>query len=257
MEVHHHPQVEKKSFREYLLEGLMIFLAVTMGFIAENIRENIAENKKVKELAESLYQEVYSDSIVIQQKINLRFKKEAEMIYLRDYFRDSSLEKLSDRVAPAMVWSYIVTNQSLFEPKDGILTQLKNASTLKFFKNAQLQNAVGSLSVSIARLRIRNDQEYSFVASFTRPFLLKYFDFRWFDNFSQEGKLSLIEALNQPSYPSFPFKINNKNELKRNDAENLVSYYLLLSRATRQIHYQEYIKTNHELLQALRANYHL
>ena len=31
MEVHHHPKVEKKNFKEYLLEGLMIFLAVTLG----------------------------------------------------------------------------------------------------------------------------------------------------------------------------------------------------------------------------------
>ena len=45
MEVHHHPHVEKKSFKEYLLEGLMIFLAVTMGFIAESIREHITESK--------------------------------------------------------------------------------------------------------------------------------------------------------------------------------------------------------------------
>jgi len=34
IEVHHHPDLhhEKKNFREYLLEFLMIFLAVTMGF---------------------------------------------------------------------------------------------------------------------------------------------------------------------------------------------------------------------------------
>ena len=40
MEVHHHPEVEKKGFKEYILEGLMIFLAVMMGFFAESIREN-------------------------------------------------------------------------------------------------------------------------------------------------------------------------------------------------------------------------
>jgi hypothetical protein len=40
MEVHHHPHVEKKSFKEYLLEGLMIFVAVTMGFFAETILIN-------------------------------------------------------------------------------------------------------------------------------------------------------------------------------------------------------------------------
>jgi len=34
MEVPHHPHVEKKSFKEYFLEGLMIFFAVTIGFIA-------------------------------------------------------------------------------------------------------------------------------------------------------------------------------------------------------------------------------
>jgi hypothetical protein len=39
MEVHHHPHLEKKNFKEYLLEGLMIFVAVTMGFFAEGIRE--------------------------------------------------------------------------------------------------------------------------------------------------------------------------------------------------------------------------
>ncbi|HMH33709.1 MAG TPA: hypothetical protein VK543_11805 [Puia sp.] len=34
MEVHHHPNVEKKYFKEYFLEFIMIFLAVTMGFFA-------------------------------------------------------------------------------------------------------------------------------------------------------------------------------------------------------------------------------
>src|SRR5580704_791747 len=52
MEVHHHPQVEKKNFKEYFLEFLMIFLAVTMGFFAENIREYFAEKKNAKEYLE-------------------------------------------------------------------------------------------------------------------------------------------------------------------------------------------------------------
>src|ERR1700690_1323830 len=45
MEVHHHPNVEKKNFKEYFLEFLMIFLAVTMGFFAESLREDISEKK--------------------------------------------------------------------------------------------------------------------------------------------------------------------------------------------------------------------
>jgi hypothetical protein len=59
MEVHHHPHVEKKNFKEYFLEFLMIFLAVTMGFFAENIREHFAEEKIAKEYLETFQQELY------------------------------------------------------------------------------------------------------------------------------------------------------------------------------------------------------
>lgn len=53
MEIHHHPQVEKKGFTEYLLERLMIFLAVTMGFFAETSGEisvNMEEQKYLPHL---------------------------------------------------------------------------------------------------------------------------------------------------------------------------------------------------------------
>jgi len=39
MEVRHHTHFENKSFKEYFLAFLMIFLAVTMGLFAEQIRE--------------------------------------------------------------------------------------------------------------------------------------------------------------------------------------------------------------------------
>ncbi len=46
MEVHHHPKAEKKNFKEYFLEFLMIFLAVTMGFFAESLREHIVDGER-------------------------------------------------------------------------------------------------------------------------------------------------------------------------------------------------------------------
>jgi hypothetical protein len=54
MEVHHHPTVDKKNFKEYFLEFLMIFLAVTMGFFAENIREVLFRKKNCKRISGSL-----------------------------------------------------------------------------------------------------------------------------------------------------------------------------------------------------------
>jgi hypothetical protein len=56
MEVHHHPDLhhEPKKWKEYFLEFLMIFLAVMMGFFAENIREGISNKEKEKKYMESM-----------------------------------------------------------------------------------------------------------------------------------------------------------------------------------------------------------
>src|ERR1035437_9094029 len=68
MEVHHHPDLhhKPKKSKEYFLEFLMIFLAVTMGFIAENIREHIGERKVAHQLLES-----FRNDLLLNEK---RFK---------------------------------------------------------------------------------------------------------------------------------------------------------------------------------------
>ncbi len=75
MEVHHHPNVEKKSFKGYILEGLMIFMAVTMGFIAENIREKITEHKNATILAQSLFEDMKKDTASLHLVIAFSYKK--------------------------------------------------------------------------------------------------------------------------------------------------------------------------------------
>ena len=256
MEVHHHPEVEKKGFKEYLLEGLMIFLAVTLGFFAETIRETFSEDSKAKELAESLYAEVYSDSINMQNKINMRLEKEDQMNYFRNYVLDSNLTDLSEKFYPSFAWTSVLTTSIIFEPNDGVLSQLRNSGALRYFKSTHLQNCICHISVAISNARDRNGQEYQFIEGFLRPFVLKYYDFKWMDAYTKNGKLSILQALKQTDYhSSVKPVIKNMQDFKRQDAEGLIAYYMLVLRATRQIHYQNYIDKNHELLEALRAEY--
>jgi hypothetical protein len=55
MEVHHHSDMhhKKKNFKEYFLEFLMIFLAVTLGFFAENLRESQVQKDTTGKYVES------------------------------------------------------------------------------------------------------------------------------------------------------------------------------------------------------------
>ena len=71
MEVHHHPDLhhKKKNFKEYFLEFLMIFLAVTLGFFAEGLRENISDHSKEKEYIVSIIQDMKKDSTTLTNYI--------------------------------------------------------------------------------------------------------------------------------------------------------------------------------------------
>src|SRR4029077_8325137 len=69
MEVHHHPHLKKKNFKEYLLEGLMIFVAVTMGFFAETIRENISEHERAETFATSMVKELKEDTAQLKSYV--------------------------------------------------------------------------------------------------------------------------------------------------------------------------------------------
>jgi hypothetical protein len=73
MEVHHHPNVEKKNFKEYFLEFLMIFLAVTMGFFAENIREKISDRRQVDEYVHSMVSDLKNDVVMYNSFDSLNF----------------------------------------------------------------------------------------------------------------------------------------------------------------------------------------
>jgi hypothetical protein len=70
MEVHHHPKVEKRRFKEYFLEFIMILIAVILGFFAENLRESISNCYKEKEYIHSLIEDIKKDTSNINDVVN-------------------------------------------------------------------------------------------------------------------------------------------------------------------------------------------
>ena len=63
MEVHHsHHPGHKKKWTEYLLEFLMLFFAVFLGFTAENIREHKIERHREEDYIKGLVQNLKDDT---------------------------------------------------------------------------------------------------------------------------------------------------------------------------------------------------
>jgi hypothetical protein len=262
MEVHHHPQLQHKTkpWKEYLLEGLMIFLAVTLGFFAENFRERITENSRENEFAKVLYAELKDDSVSAANKLASRIDKEKEMDYLSNFFKDSSLTNLPKRVYPAFAISFYFINYYSFEPKDGILSQLRNSGSQRYFKSVELQKLLGDITVDINNMRYRNDQEYQFFASPIKPFLMKYFDWSWLDNLRKEDTVGImIDVINRyfKSDRVNESKILNISSFDRSEASNMILFYKQMLVSTRSLQLNNYIITNRKILKVLRENYSL
>jgi hypothetical protein len=262
MEVHKHPHhvTHKKKWGEYVLEFVMLFLAVFLGFVAENIRETSVEQEREKQYAKELYSEFFADSIAFTKKINARMDKERDCDYLYSYIKDSSLTNLPKRFYPAYTKVFYLINSFTFEPKDGILSQLKSSGSLRYFKDTALQKLFGDISVAINNVRYRNEQEYQFFANPIKPFMLQHYDFKWVDNVRRMSENAYyLDLLNLYLNSDTLIKadILNLSTFNRGEAANMVMFYKTMLVSSRTLQMNDYIKANAKILKVLRENYHL
>ncbi|HJS53032.1 MAG TPA: hypothetical protein VJ765_00770 [Chitinophagaceae bacterium] len=258
MEVHAHTHTERKRLKHYLFEFLMLFLAVFCGFLAEYQLEHTIEGQREKQYAKELYAELFADSIAVADKIHLRLEKEKDMDYLSGYLKDSSLAVLPRDFYPAYTTVMYLANTYAFEPKDGILSQLKSSGSLRYFKNPTLQKLFGDISVSINNLRYRNEQEYQFFANPIKPFMLKHYDFNWMNELRKgdenETAINLVYRYRK-SDTIISAGILNLSSFDRGDATNMIAFYKQMLVSTRTLQMNDYIKANTKLLGELRQNY--
>ncbi len=136
MEVHHHPHIEKKNFKEYLLEGLMIFLAVSMGFIAENIREHITEKKQVKEYMKAIVENLWYDTV----RMNRNTVINAATCFSLDSLRQEILEARGGKINSNKLYYFQAKSFSISGVvfNTSAISQLKNSGVLRLIENRKL-----------------------------------------------------------------------------------------------------------------------
>ncbi len=145
MEVHHHPHIGKKKFKEYFLEFLMIFLAVSLGFFAENIREKIVENKKEHHYIQNLVADLKKDTVDVN--LALYFQK------LISKKIDSSLRIPVDRLKNISSqdtfyhhFLFYYTFTHVFYQNNNTIAQLKTAGGFSVIKKENVIDSISDLS---------------------------------------------------------------------------------------------------------------
>ena len=96
MEVHHpHHPTHKKKWSEYIIEFVMLFAAVTLGFFAENVREHQIIEHKTDLNLESVVLDLKEDSALIQARIKEYENASTYLFQLNDLFIDYQLNRVS------------------------------------------------------------------------------------------------------------------------------------------------------------------
>ena len=239
MEVHHHPNVEKKTFKDYFLEFIMIFLAVTLGFIAENIREHFTEQKTARVLAQSFFEDIKKDTASLNESLVFSNKKldvTDSVLFILHKTRAEWNDTIFYRDAALLFSSFP------FTPTDGTFTQMKTSGALRYFQQS-LVNLMNAYDVQLKKTKYREDVEDKGI------WMLADFGF---DKINSEAIVD--SRFNHPIQHEMYINLDDKTA--RNKYINLiVMLKSFLIRSVQEIKVQ--LKIAGQLLQALNEKYDL
>ena len=157
MEVHKHPHhvTHKKNGIEYLLEFFMLFLAVFLGFVAENVREHQVEKNRELEFIKSLTTDLRDDIKSLDATIAFEHTAILKLDTLIYLLNNPTLAKKNGdqlyyvaRVGPR-AYSF-VNNSRTFD-------QLKNSGGFRLIRNAEASNSIMDYYNQLGPVRLLED----------------------------------------------------------------------------------------------------
>lgn len=138
MEIHHsHNHGIKKNWKEYIAEFFMLFLAITLGFFAENIREKVIEKHREVSYLKNVHEDLLHDfrridTVIYQNTFRLRV---LDSMFLAIQNGDMNNEDVY----------YYIRNLALRTTFDGShigFDQIKSAGGFRMIKNNTITTGI-------------------------------------------------------------------------------------------------------------------
>jgi len=128
MEVHHHAGHGKKSWKELLFEFFMLFLAVTLGFLAENQREHMVERERAHQFLQSMLVDVRTNEGALDSLIreNRRIISNHDSLVDWLLFDSSTIDRAAFSRKMGAVWI-----RNFFMRKE-TYEQMKSSGSLRY-----------------------------------------------------------------------------------------------------------------------------
>ncbi|HEV8272798.1 MAG TPA: hypothetical protein VGQ04_15910 [Chitinophagaceae bacterium] len=153
MEVHSHTHTERKKWTHYLWEFLMLFLAISLGFYAENLREGIKHKEEVKTHMRSLLSDLESDVLFFDSVI----ERNSYSTKMADSLINLLHSNISNTPAIYFTARSVTSNIGYYYSNSKSFDQMKNSGLLRFINPKNLLDSIGTYYVSFQWLANQTD----------------------------------------------------------------------------------------------------
>jgi hypothetical protein len=256
MEVHHpHHPTHKKKWSEYIIEFVMLFAAVTLGFLAENLREHQIMNHRVEQNKIAILKDLQTDSadiaavIAIEDSCIKRYNRINNYLYLAKTNRISQAQLIDSIKNTPQFIAYSTTlymNNSSFK-------NMQSSGLLSYLEDGELKNALANYyEVNFKSIEAANEffDQVGIVFNNYFPIGLGKL-IRDYQKFSNEYELN-----NSETYENFMLSLNKtKNDLSSDEFIYEVQKYYnyIFIYRTSLLNAK---KSNDKLLKLLRSEIH-
>jgi hypothetical protein len=143
MEVHKHPHhvTHKKKWGEYLLEFFMLFLAVFLGFLAENVREHRVEKERGENYVRAFREDLCKDTAAIMWGLQQLASSSAEGDSLRKMIQEGRTKSLAE-IRKMYVYNINSLGGFLIPFTDRTEAQLKNSGGMRLITNKKVVDEI-------------------------------------------------------------------------------------------------------------------
>lgn len=220
MEVHHsHGITHKKKWPEYLLEFCMLFLAVFLGFTAENIREHSIERQRAKQ-----YLAVYKNDLLQNKILYKSFDSTYDaLLPIYDSIVNIYYGKRENTNLPVLAGLLSIGKRTINVPfATAAYSQIVNSGSMRLIEDKTLTDAMSKHDAALSNFK-EFDIQLKTVRSNIYPEVLKLEDMHDFFRYDRKEKKLVRNYV--PAMDSFP-------PLRDEQRRILISYYKLYTSQT-------------------------
>jgi len=178
---HPHHAEHRKTWKDYLFEFFMLFLAVTAGFFVENRREHFIENKRAAQYSKQLLADLRLDSSFFENR-----KRDIES---RQQWHDSLLYLLTQKPAATnrevLETLFLVSFAYDLPVTTTTYTQMKASGSLRYMENQELVASLQNYyDVLLPRCNKLTETSLSYYMQYINPYYLQHIRVQDYDSFN-------------------------------------------------------------------------